>query len=74
MRQSKILSYFLDAVNVAAVAVMVSVLISMGMEVLTDWRAVAILLLALFANFQLKLNAMWIVLGGAILGAALQYL
>lgn len=71
MRQSKILSYFLDSVNVAAVAVMVSVLFSMGMEVLTDWRSILIVVLSLIANFQLKLNAMWIVFGGAILGALL---
>ena len=73
MRQSKILSYFLDSVNVAAVAVMVSVLFSMGMEVLTDWRNILICVLSLLANFQLKWNAMWIVFGGALLGALLNF-
>ncbi len=74
MRKSTVLSYFLDAVNVAAVAVMVAVLIKMGMEVLGDWRAIVIVLLSIVANFQLKLNSMWIVLGGAVLGAILHYL
>ncbi|MEM8907049.1 MAG: chromate efflux transporter [Bacteroidota bacterium] len=72
MRQSKWLSYFLDAVNIAAVAVMVSVLWSMGRAVLVNWPAILILLLSLLANFQLKLGSVWIVLGGAILGALLQ--
>ena len=73
MRQSKVLSYFLDAVNVAAVAVMVAVLIKMGMDVLTDWRSIAIAALAIIAAFQWKVNSMWIVLGGALLGYVLAF-
>jgi len=73
MRQSKILGHFLDSVNVAAVAVMVSVLISMGGDVLIDWRAWLICALGLLAVFQFKLNAMWVILGGAILGYALSW-
>lgn len=68
MRKSKHLSYFLDAVNVAAVAIMVAVLAKMGMDIFTDWRPVVICALAIFAAFKLKLSSMWIVLGGAVLG------
>ena len=73
MRQSKILSYLLDSVNVAAVAIMVSVLIKMGGDVLFDWRAWLICGLGLLAVFKLKLNSMWVILGGAILGFALSF-
>jgi len=73
MRQSKILSYLLDSVNVAAVAIMVSVLISMGGDVLVDWRAWLICGLGLLAVFQFKLNSMWVILGGAILGYGLSF-
>lgn len=73
MRKSKILSYFLDAVNVAAVAIMVAVLAKMGMDIFSDWRPVLICVLAIFAAFQLKLSSMWIVLGGAVLGWILSF-
>lgn len=69
MRQSRLLSHFLDCVNIAAVAVMVSVLAEMGLDTLTDWRAMAIAALSFGVVFGLKnLNAMWLVLGGSVLG------
>ena len=72
MRKSKFLSYFLDSVNIAAVAVMVSVLVTMGIETVTSWQTLLIALLGFFFIFgPKKLNAMWIVLGGSILGYAL---
>lgn len=75
MRKSKILSYFLDSVNIAAVAVMVAVLFDMGKDTLFDWRAIVIALLALFFTFgPKKLNSMWIVALGAVLGYFLHFL
>jgi chromate transporter len=68
MRQSKILSYFLDAVNVAAVAVMVAVLFKMGKDVLNDWQPIVICVLSLLAVFKLKVNSIWIIIAGAVLG------
>ncbi len=69
MRQSKLLSYFLDSVNLAAVAIMIAVLFKMSLETLTDWRAFVIIGIALLMHFYLKkANAMWIVLMGSILG------
>jgi len=76
MRQSKVLGYFLDCVNVAAVAVMVNVLIEMARETLfinssitPDWRAwvIAIASAVLIFGFK-KLSVMWTVAGGAVLG------
>ncbi|HCT53253.1 MAG TPA: chromate transporter, partial [Balneola sp.] len=73
MRKSKTLGFFLDSVNVAAVAVMVAVLFVMGQDTLTDWRALVIALLGVFFTFgPKKLNAMWIVAGGALLGYLLK--
>lgn len=69
MRKSKILGYFLDSVNVAAVAVMLAVLIEMGRASLIDWRAWVIAALSAFLVFGFKkVNAIWVVLGGAGLG------
>ncbi|MBL4650522.1 MAG: chromate efflux transporter [Aureispira sp.] len=76
MRSSKPLGFFLDSVNVAALAVMVNVLIEMGMETLfvtnswtPDWRSWVIALFGAVLIFGFKkVNAMWIVVGGALLG------
>lgn len=71
MRQSVWLSAFLDAVNVAAVGLMVAVLINLGRQTFTNWQSVLIALLALVASVQFKVNSAWIVLGGAVLGYGL---
>ncbi|WP_281989825.1 chromate efflux transporter [Aquimarina aggregata] len=69
MRTSKVLRYFLDSVNIAAVAIMISVLLAMTIDTLIDWKAICIALLSIFMIFFVKkVNAMWVVLGGAILG------
>lgn len=69
MRKSLFLSAFLDSVNVAAVAVMLGVLVTMTMETLLSWQAIAIALISVFFTFgPKKMNAMWIILMGAILG------
>lgn len=69
MRQSKGLSVFLDTVNVASVALIISVCLTMVMETATDWRAllIALISIALVLKFK-KINSAFIVLGGAVLG------
>lgn len=72
MRSSKMISAFLDAVNVGAVAVIVSVCIEMTQEAVTDWRSLLIGLLSLITvTYFRALNAAWIVLGGGLIGYAL---
>lgn len=69
MRSSARLSIFLDAVNVASVAIILSVCLSMGQEIMTDWRTLFIALSSLFITFGYrKINSIWVVLGGSILG------
>ena len=68
MRNSKILRYFLDAVNVAAVAVMLSVLIVMAKETLLDWRGIVIALIAAVLVFKTKVSPIWIIIMGSALG------
>ncbi len=59
----------LDAVNVAAVAVMLSVLITMSIDTLTDWRAIGIAGISAFFIFsKWKISVMWLIAGGAVLG------
>ncbi len=69
IRSSAIASAFLDAVNIAALGVMIGVTIKLGMDVLVDWRAILILAISLIAVFGFKkVNSMMTVLGGAVLG------
>lgn len=72
LRRSKVLSAFLDAINVAAIAVILVVGIEMGQAALTDWRTllIALLSLSILLIFK-KLNSALVVLGGAVLGYAL---
>ncbi|MDZ7615030.1 MAG: chromate efflux transporter [Flavobacteriaceae bacterium] len=69
MRNSKLFSVFLDAVNVAAVAIIISVCYEMGKDSINDWRTVLIAVISLGLTFGLrKINSAFIVLGGALLG------
>ncbi|AUP81085.1 chromate efflux transporter [Flavivirga eckloniae] len=69
MRQSKIIRAFLDAVNVAAVALILAVCIEMIKDSVTDWRTILIAVMSLTTVFVFKkLNSAFIVLGGALIG------
>ncbi|WGD36123.1 chromate efflux transporter [Olleya sp. YS] len=68
MQQSKLLRYFLDAVNVAAVAVMLAVLVIMTKDTLIDWKAICIALLACYLVFKTKLSTIWVIVIGSVLG------
>jgi chromate transporter len=76
LRSSKFFSKFLDAVNVSALAVMLVVAVKLGGEVLIDlpagqagWNSWAIALLSIIAIFTIKkINAVYIILGGAVIG------
>jgi len=69
MRKSKFLSFFLDSVNVAAVAIMAGVLYVMSLETITDWRAIVIAITSIVITFGFKkISVMWTILGGAGLG------
>ncbi|WP_370900820.1 chromate efflux transporter [Chryseobacterium gossypii] len=68
MRNSEMFSAFLDAVNVASVAIIISVCVSMGEDTITDWRTIVIALLSLTFSFGYRINSAFIVLGGSVLG------
>ncbi|MGK0390763.1 MAG: chromate transporter [Maribacter sp.] len=74
MRKSKIIRVILDAVNVAAVALILAVCIEMGKDTLTDWRTILIALASLIIVFSFKkMNSAFIVLGGGVFGYLLTY-
>jgi chromate transporter len=69
LRSSKGLSVFLDAVNVASVAIIAAVCFEMGKETITDWRTILIAILSGIIIFKFKkINSAFVVLGGSLLG------
>jgi chromate transporter len=69
MRSSKLFAAFLDAVNVASVAVIIAVCYAMGKETITDWRTIAIAVLSLVFTFGFrKVNSALVVVGGSLTG------
>ena len=75
MRKSKVLGYFLDSINVAAVAIMLAVLITMSKQTIVDWQATLIAVVSgvLIFGFK-KVSVMWVLIIGAILGYALAFI
>lgn len=69
MRRSAFFAAFLDAVNIASVAILFAICYTMGKEAVTDWRTLLIALLSCATVFIFpKFNSAFIVLGGAISG------
>ncbi|WP_296381086.1 chromate efflux transporter [Winogradskyella sp.] len=68
MRKSIVLRYFLDSVNVAAVAIMLAVLLVMAKETLVEWQSILIALVAVFLTFNTKISTIWTIIIGVVLG------
>ncbi len=77
LRNSKWTSAFLDAINVSAVALMVMVTLQLAQTLFLDpldYLAMIIFGISAIALFRFQMGALWLVLGGAILGLILQSL
>jgi len=74
IRKSKPAAAFLDGVNAAAVALMADVAISLGKATLVDTWTWALALVSLVLLVRLKMNATWLILGGAAIGLLLRML
>ncbi len=69
LRRSKIMSAFLDAVNMVSIAIILSVIVEIGRITLLDWRTILIALISFGVSFYFKkLNSAFVILGGALLG------
>lgn len=74
MRNSTLFAVFLDAVNVASVAIIMAVCVDMGTTAITDWRTICIGLTSLVIAFWFKnINSSFIVIGGSVLGYLLTF-
>ena len=69
MRNSKLVSAFLDAVNVASIAIIAAICYKMGKDTIADWRTMVITVASLAIVFSFKkINNAFVVVGGAGLG------
>jgi chromate transporter len=69
MRKSKLFSAFLDGVNAASVAIILTVCIEFGRATITDWRGIAVAAASTVVVFGYpKVNSAFVILGGAVLG------
>lgn len=75
LRKSAAMSAFLDAVNVASVALILAICIEMGRASINDWRTALIAVTGFAVAFGFKkLNSAYIILGAAVLGYVLSFL
>ncbi|MDO3644861.1 chromate efflux transporter [Mucilaginibacter sp. L3T2-6] len=73
MRGSKIFAAFLNAVNVASIALIVVICYQLGKDSLANWRAILIAIVSIGLLFRFRqINNAYIVLGGSIAGYLLQ--
>lgn len=69
MRRSKLFSAFLDGVNAASVAIILTVCIEFGRATITDWRTITIAAASAIVVFGFpKVNNALVILGGSVLG------
>lgn len=75
MRNSTLFSTFLDAVNVASIAIIAAICFEMGKISITDWRTALIAFTSAIFTFGFRrINSAFIVLGGSLLGYLLTFL
>ena len=74
IRRSKLAAAFLDGVNAAAVALMAAVALSLGRATMMDGWTLALGLVSAIVLVRYRVNATWLILGGAGLGILLHVL
>ncbi len=68
LRQAAWTATLLDGVNAAALALMTGVLVQLGQRALTNILTVAVTVIAFALLLRFKLNSMWLILAGAVIG------
>jgi chromate transporter len=74
LRRSPWMGGFLDGVNVAALGLMAAVLWELGRAALVDWLTMLLAIISIVLLLRLKLNSIWLILGGGAIGLLTQWL
>jgi chromate transporter len=69
LRRSPIAGAFLDGVNAASLALMIAVTWDLGREAIVDATSVALAILSAIALIRFRLNSVWLIIAGGIVGA-----
>jgi chromate transporter len=69
VRRSPWAATFLDGVNAASLGLMAGVTVQLGQTAIIDIFTIVLLLVTLFVIFRLKVNPIWLIIGGGLLGA-----
>jgi chromate transporter len=70
LRASPVAGAFLDGVNVAALALMGVVTVRLSVAALVDPLTIVLAVVAAFLLLRYRVNSVWLVLGGAVIGLA----
>jgi chromate transporter len=68
IRRSETAGAFLDGVNAASLSLMAVVTWRLGRAALVDWLTVALLVVSLILLIRFRLNTVWLMIGGAMMG------
>jgi chromate transporter len=69
LRRSKVMSVFLDTVNMASIALILAVCVEMAKVSVTEWKTALIGIAGLIVSLTFKrVNSAFVVLGGSVLG------
>ena len=71
LRRSPIAGAFLDGVNAASLALMIAVTWDLGREAIIDLTTVALAILGAIGLIRFRLNSVWLVIAGGLIGAVL---
>jgi len=74
MRRSPTAGAVLDGVNAASLALMAAVTLRLGAAALVDAPTIVLAAVSAVVLIRYKPNSAWLVLAGAVVGAALSYL
>jgi chromate transporter len=68
VRRSPWAATFLDGVNAASLGLMAGVTVQLGQTAIIDVFTIVLLLITLLVIFRFKVNSVWLILGGGLLG------
>lgn len=74
VRKSPWAATFLDGVNVASLGLMTGALLQLGRAAIVDIFTGVLTLITLLVLFRLKVNSVWLILGGGLLGVGYKIL
>jgi chromate transporter len=72
VRRSRMAGWFLDGVAVASLALMAVVTLQLARAALVNWITVALAAVSALLLIRSKINATWLIVGGALVGVVVQ--